>query len=291
MYRDTYLDEIVRLAGRADFRVQQCNECIARSAENLGQAEYCCDGCFLPDLVCKECSVCRHRRLPFHRTEVCTTLPCFFVVFLIIYSKRWNGVNFVTESLGLTIQLNHASMYCENPIPCHSALRILHTNGIHKVAINYCGCSCAIPQHIQLMRHRIYPSTQVVVKTCASFELLGLLHKFALTTKASTHHFNCGLEKLTNGTRVGVPKSHYRSLFQMVLQWRHLHLLKWAARAHSQTPVALTSPSQLALMCPSCPHAGINIPDTWASAPVELRSVTPLTYPDFNCLTPADSFT
>ena len=30
-----------------------------------------------------------------------------------------------------------------------------------------------------------------------------------------------------------------------------------------------------------------SIPDAWASAPVELRSVTPLTYPDFNCLTPA----
>jgi hypothetical protein len=69
-------------------------------------------------------------------------------------------------------------------------MRVLHTNGIHEVALSYCGCGRAIPQHIQLLRRHIYPATQTIVKTCVTFELLDLLHKLGNTTKASTYDFS-----------------------------------------------------------------------------------------------------
>jgi hypothetical protein len=169
-------------------------------------------------------------------------------------------------------------MFCENPQACHTDMLVLHTNGIHKVSLNYCGCSRALPQHIQLLRRRLYPSSQMVVKTCATFELLELLHKFALTTKAATYDFYRALEKLTNNTGVGAPKSRYRALFRMNLQWRHLKLLKWGGVGHSPLPVSQTSPGQLAIRCPSCPHRGINLPPDWESAPPARRYVVAFTH-------------
>jgi hypothetical protein len=175
--------------------------------------------------------------------------------------------------MGLVVQLNHSSFYCENPISCHSAMLVIHVNGIHNVAIRYCGCSKAIPQHLQLLRRGLYPASQLLVKTCASFQVLDLLHKLALTTKSSTYDFYRALEKLTNNTGIGVPKLRYRALFRMSIQWRHLKLLKWGGRGHDPSGVVGTKSGELAVVCPSCPHPGINLPDGWEDAPIEMRYV------------------
>lgn len=167
------------------------------------------------------------------------------------------------RTLGLKLQLNHSGGHCDNPIPCHTNLVILHTNGIHSVDVQYCGCMRAIPQHIQLLRRRLYPASQLSVKTCATFELLRHLHKLALTTKASTYDFYRCLEKSTTNAGINPPKSRYRALFRMVLQWRHLHMLKWGGRGHDVSGVAGTTAGELALKCPTCPYPGINIPEGW----------------------------
>ena len=162
-------------------------------------------------------------------------------------------------------------MFCKNPLPCHMSMLVLHTNGIHDVAIQYCGCSRAIPNHTQLLRRRLYPASQINMKTCAIFELLDLLHKLSLNTKASTYDLYRSLEKLTNNTGIGVPKSRYRALYHMVLQWRHLKMLKWGGCTHDPSGVAGTQPGALAVQCPSCPYPGINLPEGWEDAPAGLR--------------------
>ena len=130
------------------------------------------------------------------------------------------------KDIGLKFQLNHASMFCERPVPCHSKLLVLHTNGIHEVAIEFCGCARAIPQHLQLLRRGLYPASQITVRTCASFELLKQLHMYSLTSKASTYDFYRALERLTTNTGITPPKFRLRALMRMVFQWRHLKLLK-----------------------------------------------------------------
>ena len=162
-------------------------------------------------------------------------------------------------------------MFCESPVPCHAALLVIHTNGIHEVAIQYCGCSRAIAPHIQLLRRGFYPASQQIVKTCATFTLLDLLHKLALTSKASTYDFYRVLEKLSNNTGISVPKNRYRQLFRMIMQWRHLKLLKWGGHAHDPAGAAATRPGELALLCPSCPHPGINLPENWENAPAGMQ--------------------
>lgn len=162
-------------------------------------------------------------------------------------------------------------MFCESPIPCHAAMLVLHTNGIHSVSIQYCGCARTIPHHLQLLRRRLYPASQLTIRTCATFEVLQNLHMMALTTKGSTYDFYRCLEKLTNNTGISLPKLRYRALYRMILQWRHLKMLKWAGRAHDPTGVDGTSPGELAVLCPSCPRPGINLPDEWEKAPQSLK--------------------
>lgn len=89
--------------------------------------------------------------------------------------QKWTGTHFVKHSLkalGLRVQLNHLSRPCALPIPCHAQLHVLLYNGIHDVAVNYCGCEHAAPRHIQLLRRALYPASQLNPKTCASFSLL-----------------------------------------------------------------------------------------------------------------------
>ncbi|KDR65106.1 hypothetical protein GALMADRAFT_82273, partial [Galerina marginata CBS 339.88] len=188
--------------------------------------------------------------------------------------QKWTGTHFIKTSLkdiGLKVQLNHAGLFCESPIPCHVQMRVLHTNGIHEVAINYCGCSRAIPQHLQLLRRGFYPATQLTVKTCATFELLAHLHILALTSKASTYDFYRALERMSESSGINRPSSRYRALFRMIMQWRHLKMLKWAGRGNDSTGVSGTKLGELAIRCPSCPYPDINLPAGWADAPDEMK--------------------
>ena len=139
---------------------------------------------------------------------------------------------------------------------------------------------CQIPLafemlHLQLLRrlpnlsHPVMPILTSYHSPC-SIRTLNL-HKFALTTKASTYDFYRALEKLTNNTGMNMPKSRYKPLFRMVLQWRHLKMLKWAGRANDPSGVDGTKTGELAIRCPSCPHPGINLPDDWTTAPEEMK--------------------
>lgn len=146
-------------------------------------------------------------------------------------------------------------------------------NGIHEVSFTYCGCSRAIPHHQQLLRRRIYPASQITVRTCATFELLRVLHMFALTTKSNTYDFYRALEKLTAHNGVQVTKTRYKALMRMVLQWRHLKLLKRGGRGNDPLGAVGTQDGELAIMCPSCPRPNINLPAGWERAPPALRYV------------------
>lgn len=192
--------------------------------------------------------------------------------------QKWadDGGHFVVvslKSLGLTIQLNHSNTICDNPIPGHAGLLVLHVNGIHEVSFTYCGCSRSIPHHHQLLRRRIYPASQVTVRTCATFELLRVLHMLALTTKSNTYDFYRALEKLTAHDGVKIIKSRYKALMRIVLQWRHLKLLKRGGRGNEPTGALGTQDGELAIMCPSCPRPDINLLPGWEKAPPALRYV------------------
>lgn len=78
--RGLYLDELIRWEGRGDFLGDTvCPDCIGRRVppEQRGPAEFRCRDCAVPDLVCSDCVVKRHRRSPLHRLEVGSQLLSF----------------------------------------------------------------------------------------------------------------------------------------------------------------------------------------------------------------------
>ncbi|KAK7451768.1 hypothetical protein VKT23_012447 [Stygiomarasmius scandens] len=164
-------------------------------------------------------------------------------------------------------------MRCRNPRRGHSNMRVLHTNGVHHVSFLYCDCERALPPAIQLLRRGFYPSTHDNIQTASTFPLLELLHHLSITSKGSNFDFYRTLEKLTDNTGLEIPKSRYVALKQMMHQWRHLKLLKRAGRGHDSDTqrVANTKDGELAILCPSCPHLGINVPLDLSGVPEQLR--------------------
>ncbi|KAF9471153.1 hypothetical protein BDN70DRAFT_783782, partial [Pholiota conissans] len=57
-------------------------------------------------------------------------------------------------------------------------------------------------------------------------------------------------------------------------------MLKWGGRAHDPSGVAGTAPGELAVLCPSCPRPGINLPDGWNSVPTGMQFL----YMMFTCM-------
>ncbi|KAF9038718.1 hypothetical protein BJ165DRAFT_1308956, partial [Panaeolus papilionaceus] len=101
--------------------------------------------------------------------------------------------------------------------------------------------------------------SNLIIKTCVTFELLDHLHKLSLTTKSSLYDFYHGLERLTDNTGLQKSPSRYRELFRVFMQWKHLMLLKWGGRGHDPGGPDETKPGELAIQCPSCPIPGVNM--------------------------------
>jgi hypothetical protein len=55
----------------------------------------------------------------------------------------------------------------------------------------------------------------------------------------------------------------------MIRQWRHLKMLKRSGYGHLDD--VETQDHSCALLCPACPHPGINLPPNWEDAPKEKR--------------------
>ncbi|KAK0433673.1 hypothetical protein EV421DRAFT_1892883 [Armillaria borealis] len=141
------------------------------------------------------------------------------------------------KAIGLCVQLNHQSLQCPVSIPCHVKLQILHMTGIHDIAVDYCGCN------------------QQAVKTCATFRLLEMFHLLSLVSKTSTYDFYHTLERMSDNTGLNTPPSCRAALMHMLIQWG-----EWA---HDVTGPEGTKPGELAVLCPSCPWPGINLPSDW----------------------------
>ncbi|KAJ7785627.1 hypothetical protein B0H16DRAFT_1294468, partial [Mycena metata] len=69
------------------------------------------------------------------------------------------------KSLGLRVQLGHRpGEKCASPLQLHPDFVVLHSNGIHEVAVNGCDCKdrfIAGPPEIQLMHAGWFPATDV----------------------------------------------------------------------------------------------------------------------------------
>ncbi|KAJ7748905.1 hypothetical protein B0H16DRAFT_1847881 [Mycena metata] len=297
--RERFLEELVRLEGRSEYRYQtKCAGCPA----NVTDAIYRCKDCFTDALFCKGCLVTIHKDNPLHRVEI------------------WDGTFFTglsLKSLGLRIQLGHGrsgvcpgtlakSARAEEASARSAAARaaasrdagnagdggeraaddgegeekqkrddfcIVDSNGIHEVGLDFCSCSLAQDHDIQLLRARLYPATTTNPASAATFRVLRQFHLLSLEAKCSAHHFYNSLARATNNNGVFQPRNRYNEFRRMTREWRHLQMLKRTGRAHASSGVKGTKEGECALLCPACPQPGKNLPPdgSWRKVPKEKR--------------------
>lgn len=92
---------------------------------------------------------------------------------------------------------------------------VLHTNGIHHVSVDYCGCTPTVdipkvPIWTQLIRVGWYPATTIDPQTCATFDLMKSFHLLSLQGKISHYHYYKALHYRTENSGIlHVPVSCY----------------------------------------------------------------------------------
>ncbi|THU76828.1 hypothetical protein K435DRAFT_561366, partial [Dendrothele bispora CBS 962.96] len=197
--RDDYLAVQMILKGHGDHLSATCPSC--PSDRPPIEPTFRCIDCFHTALCCQDCCVERHQANPLHRIQ------------------SWNGNHFQLVSLkrlGLVVQLGHPDgSTCPDPRNGPSKLIVVHTNGLHRIRLNYCGCSRSIStltrcQHQkweQLMRARWFPGTHIRPKTTCTFQMLEQFHILTLSGKITAYDYYKGLERLTDNTGLKIPVS------------------------------------------------------------------------------------
>ncbi|KAJ7230743.1 hypothetical protein GGX14DRAFT_554223 [Mycena pura] len=252
-HRDAFLRVLLWRDGCGEADPALCAQC---GISTLRQQCFRCHDCHGGELVCQDCCVNMHHKNPLHMVE------------------EWSGIYFKRTSLksiGLRVQFGHVQgERCLHPLSGHEDFVVLHTNGIHNVVVDFCGCSKYrhIPWWTQLLRAGWYPSTTSLPQTCAMLECLDTFQALSLQSHTSAYDYYAILEYKTDGTGVK-PPSRYQVFLRMSRQWRHLLMLKRGGRGHDQYGANGTGPGELAIRCPACPRPGVNLPEGWENASKE----------------------
>ncbi|KAI6096267.1 hypothetical protein EDD16DRAFT_1774867 [Pisolithus croceorrhizus] len=230
---EIYLQELLRLEGRGDC-VDICAEC------NTNSPLYHCRDCFGGQMLCQECTVLGHALTPLHRLEC------------------WNGTFFQKtslKSLGLCIQLGHApGQTCGNPkCAFNDDFTVLDSHRIHAVTIDYCDCESA-------------KTTTVNLRSATTFRLLQEFQLLFFESKVSAYEFYHSLACNSDNNGVLDIKGHYKSFIRSIHEWHHLKMLKWSGHGHDPAGIVNTSSGECMVLCPACPHPGINLLDGWESS-------------------------
>ncbi|KAK7441515.1 hypothetical protein VKT23_016505 [Stygiomarasmius scandens] len=265
--KEDYLTVQMILKGRGDHVPDKCVLCPS-DRESIEPTFRCVD-CTCSPLICQDCCVERHQPNPFHRIEV----------------NHWTGHHFEKVSLrrlGLVTQLGHQDgTGCQNPVPGPSKFIVVHENGIHRISLQYCGCTASISSQTgalhqkweQLMRNQLFPTTHTRPRTACTFQMLEKFHSFNLSGKINPYDYYKGLRMITDNTGAKLP-NRYPSVLRATRQWRHLRMLRRGGRGNDgDRSIAETRAGELAVDCIACPKPGINLPVDWTTAPIGVKFI------------------
>jgi hypothetical protein len=129
-----------------------------------------------------------HLSLPFHRLQ------------------RWNGQFYEAISLlelGFVFNLGHDGKVCPlnaDKSECGDQITMVDSAGIFIHLVRWCRCNGASNEdkHLQLLRHRLFPSTISKPQTAFTFNVLDEFLIDSLECKTSASSFYSKLRRLTN---------------------------------------------------------------------------------------------
>ncbi|KAG2097508.1 uncharacterized protein F5147DRAFT_777956 [Suillus discolor] len=252
-FHQEYLLEDLRLESHGE--ADSASPCLCGELDEDGKKKegvYHCEDCFGLVLLCRECCIAQHQQLPLH------------------IIKMWNGQFFqwtTLKELGLVVRLGHSDCIC--PERGHVHFLVIHVNGVHHVNVTFCGCECRISHWQQLLQSDWYPSTVYQPQTACTRRVLEHFHVLMLSSKVSALEYYKTLEHLTDNTGIETPKASLLLAIPTSLSLTFCDILKRFSNLEdgNVTPCA----GDLALICPTCPHPGINLPDNWESVDPSMR--------------------
>ncbi|EJD37575.1 hypothetical protein AURDEDRAFT_45850, partial [Auricularia subglabra TFB-10046 SS5] len=198
---------------------------------------------------CDECIKSTHIHNPFHHIEC------------------WTGSFFSRTSLhrlGAQLCLGHSGVRCPNTTPrLTKLLVIVHTNGIHKVTVTYCGCASFTPEPFQLLRAGLYPATWTEPATAFTLQLLKHYQLDSLQSRKPAYDYWAILRRLTDNTRQDPVPDRYEELLRASREWRVLMLLKRSGQALGISRFLPDNSDSVAIHCPACPRVHVNLDENW----------------------------
>jgi hypothetical protein len=142
-------------------------------------------------------------------------------------------------------------------------VRVVHTNGVHTIAMISCSCEGHDQLPNDLLAARLLPASFERIRTIFSAELLDYFRLSNLELKATSYQFYHLLQRLTNPMDPSAVVNLYREFRRMSRIWRWMKRLKWAGFSNNNKSASEVVRGQLSVFCPACPQPGINIPDNW----------------------------
>jgi CxC2 like cysteine cluster associated with KDZ transposases len=142
-------------------------------------------------------------------------------------------------------------------------VRVVHTNGIHNIAMISCECRGHDVLPSDLIAARLLPASFERIRTLFSAQLLDHFRLCNLELKSSAYHFYHLLQRLTSPMAPAGVVNLYREFRRMSRIWRWMKRLKWAGYGNTIRKSNEAKAGQLTVFCPACPQPGINIPDNW----------------------------
>ncbi|KAG1735743.1 uncharacterized protein EDB91DRAFT_1238195 [Suillus paluster] len=196
--------------------------------------QFRCSDCHGTQMFCRECTLQNQVYHPLHRIEI------------------WNGSFFqciTLKQLGIRVQPGHnPGERCYKPSPAAGL------DGIHEIALDFCGCASAQIWYKQLLRMRWYPATVSEPQTAATFTVLQHFHILSFESKVSAYKFYHSLARRTDNSGLVAIRDRYSAFMRMVCQWCNLKQLGRRGRGHDPAGVNATAEGELAVLSPACPQ-------------------------------------
>jgi hypothetical protein len=170
-----------------------------------------CLDCYQSPMTCDQCFIRSHQNQPVHWVE------------------QWNGDFFVRRdisALGHAITLGHHGKLCHSISNTTSPLEflIIHTNGIHKTKVLFCGCAGCGNRMQQLLKAQLFPATTEQPTTAFTFSVLREFHLHTLESAEPAYGFMGALRRLTDNTfTTDVPVSSL--LFRVIMITSNMHFI------------------------------------------------------------------
>lgn len=146
-------------------------------------------------------------------------------------------------------------------------IRVVHTNGIHHIALVSCQCHGDDIITTDLIYAGWIPTSFIRVRTIFTSAVLDHFRYCNLEMRSSAYQFFQLMRRVTNPLAPSKVVNLYHELRRLSRLWRWVKKLKWAGYGQRVGQPITPKPGELGNFCPACPQIGINVGPNWLSDP------------------------